>query len=106
MKCKDQFSKLWATRTPTEIAKQCGVSRAAIYQRARTLRLPPRMEMDLPDVERPTTDEIAAMTASIRAKWSDEEEKKRLVGARQSGRRWTPPEIAIGTIEAPTFSRI
>ena len=106
MKCRKKFEELWGKATPTEIANQCGVSRAAVYQRARTLRLPSMMEMDLPDVEKPTADEIAAMTASIRARWSDEEERRRLVGARQSGRRWTPPNIEIGMIEAPTYSRI
>lgn len=102
----DQFKELWASSTPTEIAKLCNVSRSSIYQRARTLKLPPRMEMDLPDVERPTDDEIKKMTAQIRAKWSDEEERLRRVGNRQNGRRWTPPVIEIGEIEAPTYSRI
>lgn len=101
-----KFKELWASSTPTEIAKLCNVSRSSIYQRARTLKLPPRMEMDLPDVERPTTDEIEEMTALIRAKWSDEEERRRQVGRLQNGKRWTPPLIEIGEIEAPTYSRI
>ena len=103
---RDEFSSLWKTSTPTEIAKRYGVSRAAIYQRARSWGLPPRAEMELPDVESPTEDEIASRAAAIRAKWSDEEHASRMVGVRQAESRWTPPVIEIGMIEPPKYCRI
>lgn len=100
----DKLTKLWRTHTPTQIAAKLKVTRNQVYQAARTLNLPSRTEL-LKDVESPTAEEIEARAAAVRRTWSQEELESRLVGNR-SPKRWTPPEIRVGEIEPPSYSRI
>ena len=102
---KDEFEELWKKQTPTEIAKRYGISRMAVYHRAKSFGLPSRSEIES-NLESPSADEILARAAEVRKRWSREEEQKRLVGRRGTARRWTPPEIRVGEIEPPSFPRI
>lgn len=104
---REEFEELWANSNPTEIAKKYEVSRMRVYHIAKTFGLKPRSQMILESDEgAPSEDEILERAAAIRERWSDEEERKRRVGNRGTGRKWTAPEIRVGDIEAPSFSRI
>jgi len=102
---RDEFEKLWLTTTPTEMAARYGISRMAIYYRAKSFGLPTRAEIEA-SLESPSAEEILERAAEVRKKWSHEEEQRRLVGSRGTGRKWIAPEIKVGEIEAPSFSRI
>lgn len=102
---RDEFKELWMKSTPTEMAKKYGISRMAIYGKAKSFGLPSRSEIEA-KLESPSADEILARAAEVRKRWSHEEEQKRLVGSRGTERRWTPPEIRVGEIEPPSYSRI
>lgn len=104
---RDEFEELWLKSSPKEIAKQYEVSRMRVYHIAKTFGLKPRSQVVLESDEgAPSESEILERAAAIREKWSDEEERKRRVGNRGTGRKWTAPEIKVGEIEAPSFSRI
>jgi hypothetical protein len=102
---RDEFEKLWLKTTPSEMAAKYGISRMAIYYRAKSFGLPTRAEIE-ESLESPTAEEILERAAEVRKRWSHEEEQKRLVGNRGTGRKWTAPEIRVGEIESPSFSRI
>lgn len=105
---RESLSEVWETKEVAEIASQFGVKKGSIYYWARVWGLPRRgtQEQLGPRPDDPTEMEISERAAEVRARWSPEEERKRLVGVAKKSRRWTPPIIQRGEIEAPSFSRI
>jgi transposase len=105
---KESLSEVWETKGVAEIAAQFGVRKKAIYDWAKLWNLPKRgtKEQLGPRPDDPTELEISERAAEVRARWSPQEEKKRLVGVAKKSRGWKPPVIERGEIEAPSFSRI
>lgn len=105
---RESLLKVWDTKEVSEIARQFGVGKSSIYYWSKKWNLPQRgtKEQLGPRPDDPTEMEISERAAEVRARWSPEEERKRLVGVAKKSRRWTPPIIQRGEIEAPSFSRI
>jgi hypothetical protein len=101
---KESLSKVWETKGVAEIAAQFGVRKQAIYYWGRKWGLPPRAEPLGPQPVDPTEKEIEERAREVREKWTAQDRKKRQVGGGR--KRWKPPVIEIGEIEAPSFSRI
>lgn len=94
---REEFKDLWVKSTPKEIAKKYDVPRMRVYYLAKSFGLKPRSQMILEKDEwAPSEDEILEGAAAIRARWSDEEEKRRRVGNRGTGRKWTAPILRDG----------
>jgi hypothetical protein len=105
---RESLSEVWETSEVAEIAAKFGVKKGAIYYWARVWGLPRRgtKEQLGPQPSDPTEEEISERAAEVRARWSPQEEKSRLVGVAKKSRGWKPPVIERGEIEAPSFSRI
>lgn len=105
---RESLLQVWETKEVAEIAVQFGVRKNAIYYWAKKWNLPQRgtKEQLGPRPDDPTELEISERAAEVRARWSPQEEKKRLVGVAKKSRGWKPPVIERGEIEAPSFSRI
>lgn len=104
---RQDLEKDWPVLSVVQIANKYKTTRATVYSRARMWGLPSRSERQDDDNESsPSPEEIAERAAEVRRGWTGQERASRLVGSSRSPRRWTVPEIRIGEIEAPSFSRI
>jgi len=105
---RDNLAAVWTTKSVPEIAAQFGVGTSTIYHWGKKWKMPQRRKYaDLgPRQDDPCEKTIEQRAAEVRAQWSPAERKRRLVGVARKATRWTPPVIAIGEIEAPSYSRI
>lgn len=87
---------LWNGRMPNlEVARELGISVYQLYRLGQRYKLAPRVHMHGEFNRRKAAkeeivgEEYERRKAAIRARWSEEEREKRLVG--QTARPWRPP---------------
>lgn len=101
---KRYLSRHWQTQKKvSEMATKLGIDEAAVRRLAIRLKLGARPKPENLPAD-PSPEEIESRALAIRESWTPAERNQRWCGPKR--KRWKPPVIQVGEIEAPTYSRM